>query len=87
MVEKQTSISTYIASTDFIKDVGNLWILEAATDRRFVKIDFLKSTIKFLEKYLWKSCFSKAAGSNPKILRKMNSFTNIFQELKSTDLS
>ena len=87
MVEKQTSISTYIASTDFIKDVGNLWILEAATDRRFVKIDFLKSTIKFLEKYLWRSCFSKAVGNNPKILRKMNSFTNIFQELKSTDLS
>ena len=46
----------------------------------------LKSMMKLLEKYLWKTFFSKAAGNIAKILLKMNSFTNIFQGFQITDL-
>ena len=38
----------------------NLWILEAATDWRSVKVGILKSVISLLEKYLRKSFFSIA---------------------------
>ena len=39
-------------STNFIKKVRNLQILEAAADRRSAKIGIAKSMIKLLEKYL-----------------------------------
>ena len=64
-------------STGFKKEVRNFWILEKATYRRSV-IDILKFMIKLLEKYLWRSFFSKVRGNSPKSLLKMNSFTNIF---------
>ena len=69
------------------KEVRDLWILQQATDRRSVKIGILKSMIKLLEKYLWRSFFSKATGNSPEILLKMNSFTNIFQVFEATDLT
>ena len=76
-------------STDFIKEVKNLRILEAATDRRSVKIDILKSMIKLFEKYLCRSFFSKSTGNRPNILLKMNYFTTAFPEcqlLHKTDI-
>ena len=36
-------------NTDFKKEVRNLWILEAATDKRSVKIGIPRSMIKLLE--------------------------------------
>ena len=74
-------------STDFIKEVRNLWILEAATDRRSVKIDILKSMIKLIEKHLWRSFFSKTTGNSSKTLLKMNFFTNIFQGFQTKNLA
>ena len=55
-------------------------------DRRSVKIGIWKSIINILEKYLWRSFLSKATGNSPKILLKMNFFTNIFQGFQTTDL-
>ena len=73
---------------DFIKEARNLWILEAATDRRFAKIGFPKSIwSNFLKNASEKSFFSKATGNSPKILLKMNSFTNVFQGFQATDLT
>ena len=43
--------------------------------------------IKLIEKYLWRSFFSKATDSSPKILLKMNFFTDIFHEFQTTDLT
>ena len=50
IVEKQYEFQD--TSTDFIKEVRTLQILEAATYRRSVKIVILKSMIKLLGKYL-----------------------------------
>ena len=87
LVEKQISISTYKYQFHQGKEVRNLWILEAAIDRRSVKISIPKSMIKLLEKYLWKSLVSKDTGNSSKILVKMNYFTNIFQGFQTTDLT
>ena len=73
--------------TDFIKEVRNLRILEAATDRHSVKVGFLKPMIKLLEKYLGRSFFRKVTCNSPKILLKMNSFTNVFQRFQTPDLT
>ena len=75
------------ASTDFIKEVRNLWILEAATDKRSGKIGILKSMIKLLEKYPGGNFSSKATGNSLNILLKINSFTNIFQGFQSRGLT
>ena len=72
----------------------NLWILEAVTDRRSLNIvilwnlwsNSLKNTCEGVKKYI-KYLFSKATGNSPKVLLKMNSFTNILQGFQTANLS
>ena len=67
----------------------NLWILEEATDRRSAKIGILKSMIFFMSSLssIYEFFLSKATGSSPTILLKMNSFTDIFQRFQTTYLT
>ena len=74
-------------STDFIREVRNLWILEVVTDKRSVNIGIVKSMIKLLEKFLWRSFSAKATGNSRKILLKMNFFTNICHGFQTIDLT
>ena len=85
LVEKQISISTY--KYRFRKRSEKFVIFKAATDRRSVKKGILKSVIKLLEKFLWRSFFSKATGNGPNILLEMNSFTNVVQGFQTTVLT
>ena len=74
-------------STDYIKEKRNLWILEAATNRRFVKIGLLKSMIKLLEKYLWRSFFSKTNGNSLNIFTKNELLHKYFSRISDHRLN
>ena len=64
----------------------NFLILEAATDRRSVKIGSIiyNQTSRKIDV---KEFFSKVTGNSPKISLNMNSFTNIFQGFQTTVLT
>ena len=85
LVEKKMSISTY--KYRFRKRSQKFVIFKAANDRHSIKIGILKSMIKLLAKYLWRSFFSKAIDNSPKTLLKINSVTNVFQGFQTTVLT
>ena len=70
---------------DLIKKVRTFWILEAATDRRKTRYSEIYDQTPW--KIPVKEFLSEATDNDSKILRKMNSCSNIFQGLQTADFT